>query len=556
MTHATPAARPRRRGWLAAGVVGVTALLTGAGTVVGVPAASAATVDPNAWYVLVARHSGKALDLYNLATNDGAPLVQWPRNDGAWQQWQFVDSGGGFYRLRSRHSGKVVAISGNSTADGAAVVQMTDTNATSQQFRLVDSDSGYVRVLNRNSGKALDVNGRSTADAAPIIQWADANATNQQWQLVPLGSGTPNPPAPPPPPPPPPPSDGCGSGAFNAEVTQSGGTWTARNGTRQVYSGGDTRAAIQAAVDSLTAGRTSKQRVVVRGSGSMSAGSRISLPSFTTIAVCGTINVTGSGSGDQAPIYSRSTRDVEVQNLTLTGNPLYGIFLRSVDNVILGRIDMRLSAGLGVRIDNHANRAVKARNVRIDDVFVSGASSHAVETYGVDGLTVNRVTARNVGESGLLLNDTINATVGTVDAQGAGAGTGYAAFRMANRNGRIGSSYPTNIRVGTVIARNGGRGIFCVSESGGAVVDRVDIAQTGNNAILIENCYNVSIAAQGGTISGGGEVRLAARSEFPNNADITLQNFTLVNSRITESPCGTNIVIRNITLNNSQINRC
>ena len=112
----------------------------------------------------------------------------------------------------------------------------------------------------------------------------------------------------------------------------------------------------------------------------------------------------------------------------------------------------------------------------------------------MDGLTVGTVTARNVGESGLLLNETINATIGTVDAQDAGAGTGYAAFRMANRNGRVGSSYPTNIRVGTVIARGGGRGIFCVSESGGAVIDRVDIANTGNNSILIENCYNVTIA--------------------------------------------------------------
>ncbi|GAB3406156.1 hypothetical protein [Flindersiella endophytica] len=49
-----------------------------------------------------------------------------------------------------------------------------------------------------------------------------------------------------------------------------------------------------AAVNGLTAGRTSKQRVVVRG----------------------------SGSGDQAPVYSRGTRDIEVQHLTLTGAPL------------------------------------------------------------------------------------------------------------------------------------------------------------------------------------------------------------------------------------------
>ncbi|SDJ24649.1 hypothetical protein SAMN05421869_109282, partial [Nonomuraea jiangxiensis] len=36
--------------------------------------AGAATVDTNAWYVLINRNSGKALDVYNLATNDGARI--------------------------------------------------------------------------------------------------------------------------------------------------------------------------------------------------------------------------------------------------------------------------------------------------------------------------------------------------------------------------------------------------------------------------------------------------------------------------------------------------
>ena len=78
---------------------------------------------------------------------------------------------------------------------------------------------------------------------------------------------------------------------------------------------------------------------------------------------------------------------------------------------------------LGVRIDNYGDKTEPSRNIRIDSAYVSGASSHAVETYGVDGITIGTVTARNVGESGLLLNQTVNATVGTVDAENAGAGT-------------------------------------------------------------------------------------------------------------------------------------
>ncbi|MER6181049.1 hypothetical protein [Streptomyces sp. NPDC001652] len=348
----------------------------------------------------------------------------------------------------------------------------------------------------------------------------------------------------------------CGEGSYQAEAVLNGGTWTARRGGTTVYTGTDLRAAAQAAVNSLTSGRTAKERVVVRGSGSMSAGSRISLPSYTVLDVCGTINVTGTGSGDQAPVYSRGTRDIEVQHLNLTGSPLYGVFLRNVQNATLGQLDMRLSAGLGVRIDNRGDTSQWTRNVRIDNVYVSGASSHAVETYGVDGLTVGTVTARNVGESGLLLNQTINATVAKVDAENAGTGTGYAAFRMANRNGRVGSSYPTNIRVGEVIARGGGRGVFCVSESGGAVIDKVTLTNTGNNSVLIENCYNVSLAAQSGTITGGGELRLAARSEFPNNDNITVQNLTVTNSSIRESPCGTNTTFRNITRVNTTQTIC
>ncbi|GAA3866952.1 RICIN domain-containing protein [Streptomyces sedi] len=499
--------------------------------------ARAASIDTNSWYVLVNRHSGKALDVYDLATDDGAPLVQWSRNDGAWQQWQFVDSGDGSYRLRSRHSGKVIEIAGASTADGANVQQWADTNGAHQRFSVADSGDGYVRLLNRNSGKALEVWEWSAADGGRLSQFGDLGGANQQWSLVPVAAN-------------------CGTGTYHAEVTQSGGTWTARRGGGTVYTGGSMRDAAQAAVNALTPNRSTRERVVVRGSGTFPANTRVSLPSHTAIDVCGTINVTGTTATDHAPIYSRGTTDIEVGHLTLTGAPLYGIFLRNASDVVLGEIDMRLTGGLGVRVDNHGNRAERSTNVRVNNLYVSGSGSHALETYGVDGLSVGTVTARNVGESGVLLNDTINASVARVDAENAGSGTGYAAFRMANRNGRIADGYPTNIRVGEVIARGGGRGVFCVSESGGAVIDRITLTGTGNNAILIENCYNVDIAAQGGTVTGGGEVRLAARSEFPNNRDITLRNLTLNDTALRESPCGQNISYQNLTLNNTSRSTC
>ncbi|TDU80545.1 non-reducing end alpha-L-arabinofuranosidase family hydrolase [Streptomyces sp. KS 21] len=155
------------------------------------PAGAATAVDPNASYVLVNRNSGKALDVYNLATNDGARITQWTRNDQNQQQWQFIDSGGGYYRIKSRHSGKVLDVQNGSTANGASIVQWADVNGTNQQWRLADSSDGYVRLIARHSNKALEVQGGSTADNANVVQYDDWGGNNQQWQLVRVGGGNP-----------------------------------------------------------------------------------------------------------------------------------------------------------------------------------------------------------------------------------------------------------------------------------------------------------------------------------------------------------------------------
>ncbi|MCE7083466.1 non-reducing end alpha-L-arabinofuranosidase family hydrolase [Streptomyces sp. ST2-7A] len=160
-------------------------------TFLGAQPAAAATVDTNASYVLVNRGSGKALDVHNRATNDGARITQWTRNDQAQQQWHFVDSGNGYYRIKSRHSGKVLDIHNWSTANGGSIVQWADLNGTNQQWRLVDSPDGHVRFISRHSNKALEVQGGSTADNANIVQYDDWGGANQQWRLVRVGGGDP-----------------------------------------------------------------------------------------------------------------------------------------------------------------------------------------------------------------------------------------------------------------------------------------------------------------------------------------------------------------------------
>jgi len=182
-------ARWRRR-WRS-GLAAAVAVVIAGGLLTGIPtSASAATVDTAAWYVLVNRNSGKALDVYNFSTADGADVVQWGRTNADNQQFQFVDSGGGYYRVKARHSGKVIDVSSWSTADGAAIHQWTDGNGANQQFRLADSDSGYVRLINRNSGKAVEVQNAATNDGGNVVQYSDWGGSNQQWQLVQVAGGT------------------------------------------------------------------------------------------------------------------------------------------------------------------------------------------------------------------------------------------------------------------------------------------------------------------------------------------------------------------------------
>lgn len=321
----------------------------------------------------------------------------------------------------------------------------------------------------------------------------------------------------------------CGDGNAHGVVTGSGTFTTNVNGAN-VYTGSDYRLAIQNALDRVSSG----QRVVVWSSGNLGANT-ITVPSGRTFEVCGTIN-TASRSGRGA-IEIQSVNDVNIPYLTMTGNPYFGLRISGTNNLRLGAITMNLSGGLGIRFDRDAPWNY---NVRMGTIRVTGAGSHAVETFNIDGLNIDAVYATNVGECGLLIQTSRNVWVGYVEGNNVAAGNGYATLRFANNNGQLanGQYTTTNVWVDRVVSRGGGRGIFCVSMSGAAEIKYIDLANNGNNAVLIENCYNLAI--RDGVINGGGEVRVAARSEFPNTSGIFFE-VEVNNNSVRESPCADNI---------------
>jgi len=311
--------------------------------------------------------------------------------------------------------------------------------------------------------------------------------------------------------------------SHDALVSNSGGQFVAENGGSEVYAGGDFVDAMQAAVDSLTPGRTAKETVRVEATGSTgSAGSlrAVDLPSYTVFDVPGSIDVTDSGEPWVVPVRAQNAEAIEIPRLTVTGNPRYGIRISHCSDVVIGDVTMDLSAGLGIRIDGRDGP--RTRNVTLDSATISGSSTHAVETYGVDNIDVGTVTATDVDTGcGLLLNDTSGATVDHVDATRCDEGGGYAGFRCANDAG-------PDISVGRVDAVDCGRGVFTVSGSRGITIDEVALESCGSGA-LVQDTRDTAI--RGGSITGndGEGVRIDSRdsNDHPYTRNVTVENLQI-----------------------------
>jgi type 1 glutamine amidotransferase len=146
-----------------------------------VPAEPTGPVQVGVLYRLVAQHSGKLADIAGVSTAPGALLHQWSATGGLNQQFDFLDSGGGYYRVRARHSGLVLQVA--SSASGADIAQQQDANSAAQQWRVVDLGGGVVSLVNRQSGLTMDVWAAGTANGTRISQWTATGAANQRFQL-------------------------------------------------------------------------------------------------------------------------------------------------------------------------------------------------------------------------------------------------------------------------------------------------------------------------------------------------------------------------------------
>jgi hypothetical protein len=130
------------------------------------------------------RGSGKALDVADRSTMDGANIQQWDYTRQPNQTWQIIDLGGGEVAIIAEHSNKALTVQGAREFNGANIVQREWRNIPHQRWRLEQVGGGFVRIVNVGSGKVLDVAGQARENGANIQQWDYANQQNQQWRLT------------------------------------------------------------------------------------------------------------------------------------------------------------------------------------------------------------------------------------------------------------------------------------------------------------------------------------------------------------------------------------
>src|SRR5881394_1773986 len=76
------------------------------------------------YYLVMARSSGKCLDLDGGNPADGTPIIQWDCHGGVNQQWRLTLMGRGYYAVSVAQTGKCMGVADFSVNDGADVVEL------------------------------------------------------------------------------------------------------------------------------------------------------------------------------------------------------------------------------------------------------------------------------------------------------------------------------------------------------------------------------------------------------------------------------------------------
>jgi hypothetical protein len=271
--------------------------------------------------------------------------------------------------------------------------------------------------------------------------------------------------------------------ASTTELTLSGSTWTGKVDGTTVSTGTDLFTVANACIAKMTSGGTVNLRA--SGSSGSSGGVVKSIKLIDNITFNGNSYTITGNSGDDliVPIYAKNRTNVYVKNLNIAGRVRYGIWLQGCTTMNVQVCNSTAACICpAFRFDNGTG---SASGLTVGTVNTSGApngdQAMGLETMGVNGITINKVVATNMGACGCLLNTSSGACyVNTVTATSCDYGGGYAGFRVANSNGPV--------SVGTVTSKSCGRGFFSCTGSHGTTIQKLYASGCSSHGILMESC--------------------------------------------------------------------
>ncbi|WP_400191724.1 RICIN domain-containing protein [Hymenobacter sp. B81] len=144
-------------------------------------------VQEGIWHGVVARSSGRALDVLGASNEAGAAVVQWEFTQAHSQQWRFVrvSAGSEWFRIEARHSGKCLTV--EKPTDNAPVVQRPYSGGVYQQWKAVAAGpAGSMQLLNRGNEFCLAVAASDKTNGVAVVAQRYQGRATQQWRVFAL----------------------------------------------------------------------------------------------------------------------------------------------------------------------------------------------------------------------------------------------------------------------------------------------------------------------------------------------------------------------------------
>jgi hypothetical protein len=132
---------------------------------------------------LIARHSGKCIDVEAASMDNGARIQQYECNGSDAQKFRIQDAGNGNVRLQNVKSGKCLDVDASSQANGGRLIQWDCSNGPNQSAKMENGTENSKRFRFNHSNKCMDVAGPDANNGTAIHQWDcfDGVANQEFW---------------------------------------------------------------------------------------------------------------------------------------------------------------------------------------------------------------------------------------------------------------------------------------------------------------------------------------------------------------------------------------